>query len=64
MPALGVVSQSANAAGGHQAVDDATLLDAGRCKFERWAERDTGGARSLYHLGTGCRVGAVEPAWI
>jgi hypothetical protein len=32
----------------------------GKCKLEGWAEREPGGARSLYHLGTGCRVGPVE----
>ena len=53
-------SLSAQAAGGHHAVDDAALLDAGKCKLEGWAERESGGGRSLYHLGTGCRVGPVE----
>ena len=51
---------SAQAAGGHHAVDDAAMLDAGKCKLEGWAERETGGARLLHHLGTGCRVGPVE----
>jgi len=36
------------------------MLDVGKCKLVGWAERETGGARSLYHLGNGCRVGPVE----
>ena len=36
------------------------MLDAGKCKLEGWAERETGGARTLHHFGTGCRVGPVE----
>lgn len=55
-----VVSLSAHAAGGHHAVDDAALLDVGKCKLEGWAERETGGTRSLQHLGAGCRLGPVE----
>ena len=54
------LSLSAQAAGGHHAVDDAAMLDVGKCKLEGWAERETGGARTLHHLGTGCRVGPVE----
>ena len=57
---LSVVSLSAQAVGGHHGVDDAAMLDAGKCKLEGWAERETGGARTLHHLGTGCRVGPVE----
>lgn len=52
MPAL--------AAGGHHAVDDANMLDEGQCNLEVWAERETGGARTLLHGGPGCRVGPVE----
>lgn len=61
LAALSVVSLSAHAAGGHHAVDDAAMLDVGKCKLEGRVERETGGARSLYHLGAGCRVGPVEP---
>lgn len=57
---LSAVSLPALAAGGHHSVDDAAMLDVGKCKVEGWAERETGGARALYHLGTGCRVGPVE----
>jgi hypothetical protein len=49
-----------HAAGGHHAVDDANMLDEGRCKLEVWTERETGGARALVHAGPGCRVGPVE----
>ena len=58
--ALSVASLPAQAAGGHHAVDDAAVLEAGKCKLEGWAEREMGGARTLYHAGTGCRVGPVE----
>ena len=57
---LSVASLTAQAAGGHHAVDDAAMLDVGKCKLEGWAERETGGARMLQHIGTGCRVGPVE----
>jgi len=46
------------AAGGHHAVDDASILDQGDCKVESWYSR--GGGERLLHLGTGCRVGPVE----
>ena len=58
--ALSLLNLSAQAAGGHHAVDDASLLEVGTCKVESWAERETGGARSLHHVGSGCRVGPVE----
>ena len=51
---------SAHAAGGHHAVDDAAMLELGKCKLEGWSERETGGTRTLHHLGAGCRVGPVE----
>lgn len=57
---MSAMSLMANAAGGHHSVDDAALLDVGKCKLEGWAERETGGARALQHVGAGCRVGPVE----
>lgn len=48
------------AAGGHHAVDDAALLEPGRCQLETWWDREDGGARSLLHAGPACRLGAVE----
>jgi hypothetical protein len=52
-PALG------QAAGGHHAVDDAAILEAGQCEVEGWWGRSQGGER-LLHAGAGCRVGPVE----
>lgn len=60
LASLGALSLMAQAAGGHHSVDDAAILDIGKCKLEGWTERETGGARTLQHLGTGCRVGPVE----
>ncbi len=45
-------------AGGHHAVDDASILDEGDCKVESWLSR--GGGERLLHAGTGCRVGPLE----
>lgn len=50
----------AQAAGGHHAVDDAAILDAGQCQAESWADREAGGARSLQHVGLACRVRSLE----
>lgn len=47
------------AAGGHHAVDDAAILEEGKCKVEPWFTKAHGGER-LLHLGAGCRVGPVE----
>ncbi len=49
----------ANAAGGHHGVDDAAILEPGRCELESWATRSQGGEQ-LLHAGAGCRVGPVE----
>lgn len=53
------VSFSARAAGGHHAVDDATVPDAGECELETWATRARGGAR-LLHGGLNCGVAGLE----
>jgi hypothetical protein len=58
-PAL-LASLAAHAAGGHHAVDDASILEPGQCQVESWADREAGGARSLQHIGPTCRVGGVE----
>lgn len=50
----------AKAAGGHHAVDDATLLEPGQCQVETWFDHELGGARQLLHVGPACRIGAVE----
>ena len=57
---LGLGASLAHAAGGHHAVDDATILDEGQCQLSAWSERERQGARTLYHLEPGCRVGPVE----
>jgi hypothetical protein len=46
------------AAGGHHAVDDAAILDPGRCEVETWFTRSAG--QNALHAGPGCRVGLVE----
>ena len=55
-----LLSLSAQAAGGHHAVEDANILESGQCSLETWAERQTGGDRRLVHAGPSCRVGPVE----
>ena len=58
--AVAGAAQPAEAAGGHHAVDDATLLEPGQCQLETWLDRESGDARSLLHTGLACRIGAVE----
>jgi len=53
-------SAPALAAGGHHAVDDAALLEPGQCQLETWWDRESGGARSLLHAGSACRLRAVD----
>lgn len=55
-----LLALSAQAAGGHHAVDDASILEPDQCSLETWAERQTGGDRTLIHVGPSCRVGPVE----
>ena len=50
---------AAHAAGGHFAVDDASLLDPDRCEEETWVSRGERGTQ-LLHAGVNCRVGPVE----
>lgn len=47
-----------HAAGGHHAVDDATVLDPGTCQVEVWGEQASG--RHLQHIGPACRWAGVE----
>lgn len=53
------LAAASHAAGGHHAVDDATVLDPGQCQLETWADHfgPGGGAQ---HVGPACRVGDVE----
>lgn len=56
---VGFISH-AQAAGGHHAVDDAFLLEAGQCQVEVWTDREKNHGRSLLHGGSACRVAQVE----
>lgn len=47
-----------HAAGGHHAVDDASILEAGQCQLETWAERGSG--YQLQHVGPACRLAGIE----
>lgn len=49
---------TAQAAGGHHAVDDAAMLEPGQCQAELWLEQADG--RRLAHLGPACRLAGVE----
>ncbi|WP_431050098.1 hypothetical protein [Roseateles sp. L2-2] len=48
------------AAGGHHAVDDASIDDPGQCNVELWAERSNLDRRQLRHAGIGCNILGVE----
>ncbi|MBG9389221.1 hypothetical protein [Caenimonas aquaedulcis] len=52
---------AAFAAGGHHAVDDATLMEPGNCEAEGWFTRSQGPSHVL-HAGLACRAGPVELA--
>lgn len=49
---------SSRAAGGHHAVDDASILDAGQCQVEVWAEQAS--RHALQHVGPACGLAGVE----
>lgn len=51
---------AARAAGGHFDVDDAVIVDPGRCQGEIWLNRAAGIPPTSFHLGPNCRVGALE----
>ncbi|MEP7295490.1 MAG: hypothetical protein ABI702_04825 [Burkholderiales bacterium] len=57
---LVTIATSSHAAGGHFDVDDATVLDAGRCQVELWAARVPAASTTLVHVGSSCRAGPVE----
>ena len=46
------------AAGGHHAVDDASILDPGQCQVEAWLEQ--GRQRELQHVGPACHLLGLE----
>jgi hypothetical protein len=60
LAAVLLVVTDARAAGGHHAVEDAAILEAGQCQVETWLDRVQGGGRRLLHLGSACRLGPVE----
>ena len=55
-----LVAAPAHAAGGHFDVDDATVLDLGRCQVEAWVVRAPAAGATVAHVGPGCRAGPVE----
>ena len=57
----GCSATTGQAAGGHFAVDDATILEPGECQVEVWRE-SADGIGWLGHVGPACRVGPVELA--
>lgn len=54
----GCFTTTAQAAGGHFAVDDAEILAPDTCKLDGWVSR--GADERLLHLGGDCRLGPVE----
>ena len=57
-----LLASGCRAAGGHHAIDDAVLVEPGRCQVETWVERGSSGQRRLVHIGPACRLGWVEAA--
>jgi hypothetical protein len=57
--ALACAASAVQAAGGHHAVDDATIQGRAECEQETWSSRASDGER-LLHAGLSCRVGPVE----
>lgn len=55
-----LLSGRSHAAGGHHAVDDASILDPDQCNVELWAERARQHQRRLQHAGAACRVADAE----
>jgi hypothetical protein len=53
-------SSWACAAGGHHDVDDATILDAGRCQVETWVLGGRDPTLHALHLGPACNLGGLE----
>ena len=47
-------------AGGQFAVDDAAVLDKGRCQVEIWGDSEHRAPTRVTHLGPSCRAGPVE----
>lgn len=49
-----------HAAGGHHAVDDATILDPGRCHVESWIEHDRSSHGRAANIGPACHGFGLE----
>ena len=58
--ALLLAAGPALAAGGHFDVDDAAVLDPGRCQYEAWGLRVPAASASVFHLGSACSAGPLE----
>jgi hypothetical protein len=58
-PLAFVAAGQASAAGGHHSVDDANILDRGKCEQAGWFTHDDAGG-NLLHAGLNCRVGPVQ----
>jgi hypothetical protein len=58
--ALLTAACGARAAGGHFDVDDATMLDDGRCQVELWAFDGRTPRAELLHAGSACHWGGIE----
>lgn len=53
-------ASAARAAGGHFDVDDAAVVEPGRCQYETWLVRAPAASATVFHLGPACRVGPLE----
>jgi len=49
-----------HAAGGQFDVDDAAILEPGRCQVETWFSRLPAEAGTVFRIGPACRVGPIE----
>lgn len=58
--ACGLALPASVHAGGHFDVDDAAVLEIGRCQYETWLTRAPSVSATLLHFGPGCRVEPVE----
>jgi hypothetical protein len=60
LAALAFAAGPCLAAGGHHAVDDASVQEEGVCRYEGWASH--GGDQHLVHAGGGCGFSLVQVA--
>ena len=57
---LALCPAQSQAMGGHFDIDDAVVLDPGRCQVELWAAAARGAGPAAQHAGTACRVASIE----